>query len=46
MGRRLVVIALVLAFAAEARAQTPVTRLTLEEAITLAARENATLREK
>ncbi len=46
MGRLLVAVPLVLALAAEVRAQAPVTRLTLAEAIDLAVRENASLRAK
>jgi cobalt-zinc-cadmium efflux system outer membrane protein len=46
MGRFWIAVPLVLALAAPARAQPPVTRLTLDEAIAMAIRENATLRAK
>ena len=48
MGRSLLVVTLVVMFVAEAHAQVavPVTRLTLDEAILLAVRENASLRAK
>jgi outer membrane protein, heavy metal efflux system len=48
MGRSLLVVTLVVTFVAEAHAQgaVPVTRLTLDEAILLAMRENASLRAK
>jgi cobalt-zinc-cadmium efflux system outer membrane protein len=46
MGRFWMAVPLVLAVAAQAGAQPPVTRLTLDEAIAMAVRENATLRAK
>jgi outer membrane protein, heavy metal efflux system len=46
MGRILVMLSLVLLPALQARAQAPITRITLDEAILLAMRENAALRAK